>query len=365
MRIERADVALASQRHAVERREQQESYRVWVGNSPTNGASAGGGVARLRDALTLSEEARQRLAAASTQAQASSPTAGAEADQTSALPPKLLLLVRVLEAMTGQKITVMDPQEAAAWQQAPPTPPATTPAATPTQTRAGWGLVYDARITHYQAEQTSFAASGTVRTRDGRELDFSLQLNMGRTSVTEEQVSFRAGDAALTDPLVLSFTGGAADLSGPLTDFDLDADGQAERIATPGSGSGFLALDRNQDGRVTDGRELFGPGTGDGFAELAAYDQDGNGWIDADDSVFDDLVVWTKGTEGDDRLESLAALGVGALYLGRARTEFSLFDRAEVLQGQVRTSGLFLTEEGRAGALQQVDLAAQPAAEVA
>lgn len=56
-------------------------------------------------------------------------------------------------------------------------------------------------------------------------------------------------------------------------------------------GSGFLALDRNQNGVVDDGSELFGTQSGDGFAHLALYDQDSNGWIDANDPVFDKLRI--------------------------------------------------------------------------
>jgi hypothetical protein len=46
-----------------------------------------------------------------------------------------------------------------------------------------------------------------------------------------------------------------------------------------------------KDGRVNDGRELFGPITGDGFAELAAYDDDGNNWIDENDGIYDNLSI--------------------------------------------------------------------------
>jgi hypothetical protein len=46
-----------------------------------------------------------------------------------------------------------------------------------------------------------------------------------------------------------------------------------------------------KDGRVNDGRELFGPRTGDGFAELAAYDDDGNNWIDENDGIHDNLSI--------------------------------------------------------------------------
>ena len=53
-----------------------------------------------------------------------------------------------------------------------------------------------------------------------------------------------------------------------------------------GSGSGFLALDKNGNGKIDDGSELFGTKSGDGFADLAEYDSDGNGWIDEKGRVY-------------------------------------------------------------------------------
>ncbi|MHB9026363.1 MAG: hypothetical protein ACYC7E_19665 [Armatimonadota bacterium] len=48
------------------------------------------------------------------------------------------------------------------------------------------------------------------------------------------------------------------------------------------------------------------------------------------------------------------------MIIGSARTEFSLFDGRNDLRVQVRSTGVFLTEAGQAGTLQQVDLATQP-----
>ena len=43
--------------------------------------------------------------------------------------------------------------------------------------------------------------------------------------------------------------------------FDMDANGVAERVSWAGSGDGFLAMDRDGDGKITSGRELFGSHT--------------------------------------------------------------------------------------------------------
>jgi hypothetical protein len=116
-----------------------------------------------------------------------------------------------------------------------------------------------------EAEQTTFAASGTVRTADGREIAFDLQLSMSRLYHEESSVSLRAGDAVrATDPLVLNFAGTAAQLTDQRFAFDLDADGSADQINFAGPGRGFLDFfdPRNKYGKVDNGRELFGPTSG-------------------------------------------------------------------------------------------------------
>ena len=88
------------------------------------------------------------------------------------------------------------------------------------------------------------------------------------------------------DPLVVNFDGTAAQLSDAKFSFDLQRDGQNETLPTLGSGSGFLALDLNGDGKINDGGERFGPRSGDEFADLAQYDGDGNPWIDEADPIY-------------------------------------------------------------------------------
>ena len=122
-----------------------------------------------------------------------------------------------------------------------------------------------------------------------------------------------------------------------------------QQIAFVGSNSGFLALDRNNDGKVNDGRELFGTATGEGFAELAAYDQDGNQWIDENDAIYQNLRIWSKDGQGNDQLVGLGERGVGAIYLGHVTSPFSLKDSENVLVGQIRESGVFLNESGAVG----------------
>jgi hypothetical protein len=209
---------------------------------------------------------------------------------------------------------------------------------------------------HEELEKTRFSAAGTLHTQDGQELQIHVALSMDR-KFYEKNVTYTKETGPLTDPLVIGFGGNAADLTEKTYSFDLNSDGMDEKIpfAAPGTG-GFLAYDRNQDGVVNDGGELFGPASGDGFSELASYDQDGNGWIDAGDAIYYDLSVWTKTADGRDSLVALADTGIGAIYLNAAETPFTVTTAANETLGQVRRTGIYVNENGSAGILQQVDL---------
>lgn len=169
-------------------------------------------------------------------------------------------------------------------------------------------------ISYYSEEETtSFQTEGTVKTADGREMSFQIKVEMSRsfTSYMEKRVDF--GAARLCDPLVINLNSSTAQVTDQKFYFDLDADGTADRISMLKSGSGFLALDKNGNGKIDDGSELFGTQSGDGFADLEEYDIDKNGWIDEVDEIFDKLRIWVRDENGNDKLLKLKEAGVGAI----------------------------------------------------
>lgn len=220
----------------------------------------------------------------------------------------------------------------------------------------GWGLIYDYSEYHYEKESISFSAQGLIKTADGREINIDLQLNMTREFMEQKEIHIRAGDAQKIDPLVINFSGNLPGLSDATFSFDLDADGEKDQISTLKEGSGFLALDLNNDQIINDGSELFGPQSGNGFSELAQYDEDDNNWIDENDSIFDELRIWTKDSLGNDYLLALGEVGIGAIYLGNASTIFSLKGSTNQSLGEIQKTGLFLRENGTAGTIQHIDL---------
>lgn len=208
-----------------------------------------------------------------------------------------------------------------------------------------------------ESESVAFASSGMVKTQDGRSIDFNIEVSMSR-AFTSQINTLTTQNYIKTDPLVINLDTDIGSVTDQKFLFDLDSDGDEEEISFAGKGSGFLALDKNGDGRIGDGSELFGTKSGDGFKDLAAFDEDGNGWIDENDSIYSKLKVWTKDEDGNDYLINLKDADVGAIYLDNADTQFSLKDGINRLNGEIKKTGIYLHEStGAAGTLNHIDLA--------
>jgi hypothetical protein len=218
-------------------------------------------------------------------------------------------------------------------------------------------MEYRYREERTEIEMTRFSAEGIVKTEDGQTFEFKLELEMTRLFSQQIDIGFRAGPSRpQKDPLIFNFAGNAAQLANQRFQLDLNDDGKPETARFAAPGYGFLVFDRNADGKVNSGKELFGPSTGDGFSELALLDSDQNGWIDENDPIYAQLKVWTKTDDGTDVLTSLKDAGVGAISLGRLATPFAIRDESNASLGQVRSSGIYLSDQGKAGVVQQVDL---------
>ena len=275
---------------------------------------------------------------------------------------QLTLIQMMLEMLTGHKAKLFSLADLTAPSQdasLPAPAQASSTSSTTAPASAGYGLDYQYRESYAEREQTDWAASGVVHTADGQEIHFDLSLQMQYSYQETSQVRIQAGDRLATqDPLVLNFGGSAAELTNQKFQFDLNNDGHMENLAFATGGSGLLVLDKNGNGKIDNGSELFGPTSGNGYGELAAYDEDHNGWIDAGDRVFSQLQVLSKNAQGQDQLRSLHDLGIGALSLAASPTPFAIKDEQNQLLAQVRNTGLFLQEDGKAGTMQQLDLAA-------
>lgn len=215
--------------------------------------------------------------------------------------------------------------------------------------------VASANVTEY--ESTNFMTQGKVQTADGRSIDFNVAFSMSRACSATIN-SMEVSNYILTDPLVINLDTDMTEISDQKFFFDIDSDGKAEEVSKLGKGSGFLALDKNGDGKVNDGKELFGTQSGDGFKDLAMYDEDQNGWIDENDDIFQKLKVWIKDENGEDVLLDLKEADIGAIYLGNADTQYSYKDESLNTNAVLRKTGVYLKEStGKVGTVSHVDLA--------
>ncbi|WAR46185.1 hypothetical protein [Methylomonas rapida] len=346
MIIDSAKITMHGQHRQQQQTKRTESLQVWR-NPPQNPAE-NRPPRMASDQVKLSDVAK----AAGTQEQ--------ELDLEQKVGPKDALAIqiirRLVKEMTGKELKLFEPEElqgeyAEISYQAPQQPPAR-------QQNSGFGLVYERSVSYQESESTTFNAAGTVTTRDGKTIDFSVSLAMSRSFYTEFSEAIRIGDAAKIDPLVINFDGDAAELGDTLFQFDIDADGALDQIAAFKSNSGMLALDKNQDGKINDGSELFGPKTGNGFQELAAYDEDGNQFIDEADAIYQQLRIWQRHEDGTEQLVALGDKNIGAIYLGHVSTPFQLKGEENRSLGEVASSGVYLSEDGKVGTVQQINFTA-------
>ena len=167
------------------------------------------------------------------------------------------------------------------------------------------------------------------------------------------------------DPLTFDLDGAgletvSAQTSGVL--FDHDGDGIREGTGWVSSDDGFLVLDRNANGTIDNGAELFGDSTplnsggnaADGFAALAQEDTNADGVVNASDTRWSDLRVWRDlnqdGVSQAGELFTLDALGIASINVqatehsqvladGNRIADLGTYTRADGSTGSAGTTG--------------------------
>ncbi len=162
----------------------------------------------------------------------------------------------------------------------------------------------------------------------------------------------------IVSPIVLDLNGDGVDATSVAGGvyFDHDADRFAEKSGWVNASDGLLVLDRDGNGAVDSGRELFGSETlllngskaPNGFAALTELDSNGDALVDARDSAFSTLRVWRDldqdSATDTGELQTLADAGIVSLSTSHVNNV-----DADVHGNVTRQTGHFTRADGGTG----------------
>lgn len=191
----------------------------------------------------------------------------------------------------------------------------------------------------------------------GRDDALSLEDLDEDTDASEpEAVKPLVRDAEICDhsPLVLDLDGNGVSAGSPADGvlFDLKETGEKLRTAWPRGGDALLAFDRNRNGIIDDGGELFGNSRTmfderrpHGFAALSELDENEDGAVDAADGLFGKLLLWTDanrdGRSDGSELAALSSQGITWLSTGFSQVTPGLGDTHDVDGNDISMRGAF------------------------
>ena len=151
-----------------------------------------------------------------------------------------------------------------------------------------------------------------------------------------------------SDPIILDLDGDGLETVGLAANihFDHDGDGVLTKTGWAGKDDALLVWDRNANGAIDTGAELFGDFTvlpngtlaPNGFAALAALDSNGDGILDASDPAFAELKLW--------RDSSQDGVSQGGEFITLAEAGIVSLNLANTLKNQNLANGNQLSREG-------------------
>ena len=165
---------------------------------------------------------------------------------------------------------------------------------------------------HYKNDpENTYYGHGNKYYWDGKDLIINDGLTVKNFKNGDLNIRLREEDDTRPDirdamsirsPIIIDMNGDGVKTTaqGKHTYFDHDGNGFAENTGWVDSNDALLVLDRNQNGLIDDGKELFGSNTllssgkraQNGFEALAEFDENRDGVIDAADSVWSRLQLW-------------------------------------------------------------------------
>jgi len=205
-----------------------------------------------------------------------------------------------------------------------------------------WAMLGEKFPSDFQLDGTGHLIEPTFISTPPSTPDWSMPLEPFVPGALPTQMQYGvqpavAGAVSTSSPLVIDLSASHTGVTltswnaaTTTTYFDLNDTGFAVQTAWVSGSTGLLARDLNSNGIIDSSAELFGSPTIDGFAKLAALDSNHDLRIDANDSAWSSLVVWTD-SNGDaitesGELHSLASLGIASIDLAGVASSTSTID---------------------------------------
>ena len=204
-------------------------------------------------------------------------------------------------------------------------------------------------LTLSSTAQALMSPSPTVQRSEQNSQQTSARLSFSGEAVEQEEMQ-------KTDPLAFDLDGNGIQTTGVKhgIQFDINADGKTEQSSFISGNDAFLAYDKNGNGVIDNGSELFGDqnGAANGFEELKKYDDNHEGSIDKNDAIYSQLQLLSVDKSKQQKLSSLADQGIESINLN-----YNNQHQAINYYDSIEQTGQFKRSDGSSGSVADILLA--------
>lgn len=229
------------------------------------------------------------------------------------------IITSVVKKITGQDLQLFSPLDL---QDSADQVSVQEPTNAPQQpSTADFESVYPQSMAYFTSQMTTFSAQGTINTKDGQQVEFSVSLTMSKMVYAE--FNSAQTDSAQTDKnkMAVNFSGTAAELTTTHFQFSFDTQGSDDQVDT-------AASDADSSTQTAYQAAADQPIVSASTTEKASESAGNNGAADnrltaALKSIYRQLRIWQHHSDGSTQLLALGAKSIGALYLGHLTASMS------------------------------------------
>jgi hypothetical protein len=170
-------------------------------------------------------------------------------------------------------------------------------------------------------------------------------IETGRARLSFSSEAIDQSEVKKSDPLAFDLDGNGIQTTGinQGIQFDINADGKTEQTSFISGNDAFLAYDKNGNGMIDNGSELFGDqnGASNGFEELKKYDDNNDGLIDKNDAIYSDLSLLSLDKNNQHKIASLTDQNIQSINLNYNNQHHAInyYDSVEQTSSFKRTDG--------------------------